>query len=194
MFLRRKGTKKMAKSTETFRQKLLSIFFNLNQCIGQNGHHTACRNPRREDIPYCFRQLRKYFGNQLYTQPETETDGYYQRSLAVDVLRSDDADTCRCYRTEHQQGGSSQHRFGHQREYQTHHREQTQQYQHTGNEIAYITAGYPRQLNHTIILGKDGVRERIEDTCQHGIEAIGQDTSRSTLHELLAFHRLYPLL
>ena len=86
----------------------------MNQQICQNSRYPARCDAGCEDVPQRFRQLAQYFGNQLHTEAERETDSHDKGSLPIDFLRCNDADACRRHRTEHQQSSAAQYGFGHQ--------------------------------------------------------------------------------
>lgn len=121
--------------------------------------------------------------NKLHAQPARKAERHDQGGLACHGLRGNDTYAGRSHRAEHKQRGAAQHGLGHQREHPSHSREKPQQHQHGGYKIAHIAAGHTGELNHTVVLGKNGIGEGIEQAGQHGIETVGQNTARGAPHE-----------
>ena len=103
------------------------LFFYSDKNVRQDCRKTTCSDTRRENVLKRFRQLRKYLRNKFHAQSEREAQRHYQRSLSVNLLRSDDTYSGSGYGTEHQQSGTSKYRFRHKREHKPYSREQTEQ-------------------------------------------------------------------
>lgn len=159
------------------------FLFNLYQRIAENGHQAARGDAGGEDAAEPVGEVREDLRHKLHTQATGKAEGHDQGGLARNGLRGDDADTGRGHRAEHEQRGAAQHGFGHEREHAPHGREEAQQHEHGGNEIAYVATGHAGELNHAVVLRKNGIGEGVEQTGQHGVEAVGQDAARGAAHE-----------
>lgn len=159
------------------------FLFNLYQRVAENGHQAARSDAGGEDAAEPVGEVREDLRHKFHTQATGKAEGHDQGGLARNGLRGDDADAGRGHRAEHEQRGAAQHGFGHEREHAPHGREEAQQHEHGGNEIAYVATGHTCELNHAVVLRKNGIGEGVKQAGQHGVEAVGQDAARSAAHE-----------
>ena len=89
-----------------------------------------------------------------------------------DRLGRDDADARRRDHAEHQQRGAAEDGIGHRREDHADDREEAQQKQHRGDEVADVPGGDARELDEAVVLREDRVRERVEDARDRAVHAV----------------------
>lgn len=68
--------------------------------------------------------------------------------------------------------------------------EEAQEEEDGGNVVAYIAARHTSELNHAVVLSKDGVGETIEYGCKEGVEAIGENAALCPLHKYFPLNGL----